>query len=143
MADPRETTAPHDRDLVRRLDAVLALNRHDPVCHVPRDLLMELRARVLWEIVSADTPIPVSTTPPPHRIELDDGCTMDDTEPMVDEVAGFGDYHAEMLSDSTMYLLLGPSTFTIWAKRGELYFRHDFTEKANEPAGISRQRTPE
>jgi hypothetical protein len=47
-----------------RLDAVLAMNRQDATCLVPRELLMELRARLLWAAASRQqgTPEPGAQT---------------------------------------------------------------------------------
>lgn len=78
---------------------------------------------------------PQETTTPAFRMGRDGERSDADKhgDSHVDEVAGAGSFHAEMLTDSCMVLDLDGRRFTVWAQdaKGEdatLYFRYDWTD---------------
>lgn len=55
-------------DLVARIEGVLAMNRRDESCVIPRNLLLGIRARLLWELTAPAIP---STPNPELEAALD------------------------------------------------------------------------
>lgn len=100
-----------DHAIIREYDDDRKLSRAKVLAYVAGLLsdarrLEEENAKLKAELAAAFTKI-AQTGAIWHRRADDPHCG-------ADEAAGFGPYHAEMMSDETMYLQLGPDIFTVY-----------------------------